>query len=98
MTHVEIRIGPSDVPWVQQRLSAHPWKCFEQPLSLSNEAELWALPQYHIVCSSTAPTRDSRVLAKARAEERYWEIDTGHDLMINEPEWVADTLAEVAVC
>ena len=36
------------------------------------------------------------LIAKARAEGRFWEIDTGHDLMITEPKAVADALAEVA--
>jgi hypothetical protein len=29
-------------------------------------------------------------MARARAEGRLWDIDTGHDLMITEPEKVAD--------
>jgi len=35
-------------------------------------------------------------LAKARAEGRLWDIDTGHDLLITEPEAVADRLLRVA--
>ena len=57
---------------------------------------LWAIPQYHIVCTSTLPTRDPDVMAKARGEGRLWEVDTGHDLMITEPVAVADALMEVA--
>ena len=85
-----------DVAWMVERLTPHPWKCFEQPLRLTNEEELWAIPQFHIVCSSTVATRDPEMIAKARAEGRFWEIDTGHDLMITEPQWVADALLEVA--
>jgi len=87
---------PDDVAWMVERLTPHPWKCFEQPLRLTNEEELWAIPQFHIVCSSTVATRDPEMIAKARAEGRFWEIDTGHDLMITEPQWVADALLEVA--
>ena len=36
------------------------------------------------------------LMARARTERRLWEIDTGHDLMITEPQAVADALAEVA--
>jgi hypothetical protein len=79
-----------------ERLTAHPWKCFEQPLDLSNEDALWAIPQYHIVCTSTLATRDSDLMAKARAEGRLWDIDTGHDLMITEPEKVVRALLQVA--
>ena len=39
--------------WMDERLTGHPWECFEQPLDLTNEAALWAIPQYHIVCTST---------------------------------------------
>jgi pimeloyl-ACP methyl ester carboxylesterase len=87
---------PDDVAWMVERLTPHPWKCFEQPLRLTNEDALWAIPQFHIVCSSTVATRAPEMVEKARAEGRFWEIDTGHDLMITEPQWVADALLEVA--
>jgi hypothetical protein len=87
---------PDDQAWVDARLTGHPWKCFEQPLVLTNEDALWAIPQYHIVCTATIPTRDKQLVAKARAEGRFWDIDTGHDLMITEPRAVADALLEVA--
>ena len=32
----------------------------------------------------------------ARAEQRLWHIDTGHDLMITEPDFVTDALEEIA--
>ena len=52
---------PDDLAWMAERLTAHPWKCFEQPLDLRNEAALWAIPQFHIVCSSTVATRDQEL-------------------------------------
>jgi hypothetical protein len=79
-----------------ERLTPHPWRCFEQPLTLTNEAALWAIPRYHIVCTSTLATRDPELMGKARAAGRLWDIDTGHDLMITEPRRVADALEEVA--
>jgi len=86
---------PSDLAWMAERLTPHPWQCFTQPLELANEAALWAIPQYHIVCTSTLATRDPALMARARAEGRLWDIDTGHDLMITEPEKVAEALLEV---
>lgn len=86
---------PDDLAWMAGRLTPHPWACFEQPLKLTNEAALAAIPQYHIVCTSTIPTRDPDLMATARAAGRLWEIDTGHDLMITEPRAVADALLEV---
>jgi pimeloyl-ACP methyl ester carboxylesterase len=87
---------PDDLAWMAERLTAHPWKCFEQPLVLTNEDALWAIPQYHIVCTSTLATREADLMATARAQGRLWDIDTGHDLMITEPEKVADALLQVA--
>jgi pimeloyl-ACP methyl ester carboxylesterase len=83
---------PSDISWMTPKLTPHPYKCFDQKLRLENEAELWAIPQTHIVCTNTIPHRDAAVMAKARANGRLWDIDTGHDLMITEPEAVATCL------
>jgi pimeloyl-ACP methyl ester carboxylesterase len=85
-----------DVAWMDDKLSGHPWACFEQPLRLEHEDALWAIPQYHIVCTEHVGTRDEALLAEARAKGRYWEIDTGHDLMITEPKAVAGFLLEIA--
>ena len=87
---------PDDLAWMAQRLTPQPWKCFEQPLKLEHEDALWAIPQFHIVCTSTIATRDPELIATARAEGRLWTIDTGHDLMITEPQAVADALLEIA--
>ncbi|HEX4217666.1 MAG TPA: alpha/beta hydrolase [Acidimicrobiales bacterium] len=87
---------PDDIAWMDERLTGHPWRCFEQPLRLTNEAALWAIPQYHIVCTSTLPTRDPELMDTARSAGRLWDIDTGHDLMITEPQRVAEALLEVA--
>ena len=87
---------PADLAWMAERLTGHPWKCFEQSLRLSNEDQLWSIPQYHIVCESTLATRDPALVETARAAGRLWHIDTGHDLMITEPGFVAKALMEVA--
>lgn len=87
---------PDDVAWMSARLTPHPWKCFEQPLLLTNEAAYRAIPQYHIVCTSTLATRDPALINEARAAGRLWDIDTGHDLMITEPQKVAEALLEIA--
>ena len=39
---------------------------------------------------------DPQLIERARTQDRLWSIDTGHDLMITEPKFVADTLLEVA--
>jgi pimeloyl-ACP methyl ester carboxylesterase len=87
---------PGQLAWMDERLTGHPWRCFEQPLDLSNEEALWTIRQYHVVCTSTLATRDPDLMNRARAEGRLWDIDTGHDLMITEPQLVADALLEIA--
>jgi len=87
---------PDDAAWMAARLTGHPWRCFEQPLALTNEAAYLAIPQYHIVCTSTLATRDRALIEQARAAGRLWDIDTGHDLMITEPGATAGALLEVA--
>ena len=87
---------PDDLAWMADRLTGHPWRCFEQKLELTNVAAMRAIPTYHIVCTTTLATRDPDLVARARAEDRLWDIDTGHDLMITEPEAVAELLQRVA--
>jgi len=87
---------PDDVAWMAARLTPHPWRCFEQPLVLRNGEALAAIPQFHVVCTSTLATRDTGLMAAARAEGRLWSIDTGHDLMVTEPAAVTDALLEIA--
>jgi pimeloyl-ACP methyl ester carboxylesterase len=84
-----------DVAWVAARLRGHPWACYTQPLRLTNEAAMRAIPESHLVCSSTLSGRDVALIT-ARSDGRVWDIDTGHDLMITEPDWVVDRLEEVA--
>jgi len=86
---------PEQIAWMKPKLTPHPWKCFEQKLRLTNEAAMRRIPQTHIVCTSTLRSRDVAAL-KASSEGRVWDIDTGHDLMITEPEAVADMLLRLA--
>ena len=87
---------PDDIAWADARLTPHPWACFEQKLLLTNEAATAAIPKYHIVCESTIPTRSQTMIADALAQGRLWSIDTGHDLMITEPDFVTNALVEIA--
>ncbi|HMO69595.1 MAG TPA: alpha/beta hydrolase, partial [Novosphingobium sp.] len=86
---------PHTIEWMKTRLTPHPWKWFKQKLHLANEAAMRALPESHIICTSTIPGRDiDRLMACSQG--RVWDIDTGHDLMLTEPEWVTDRLLDVA--
>jgi pimeloyl-ACP methyl ester carboxylesterase len=88
-------IDPVQNAWAKTRLTAQPWKCFEQKLVLTNEAAMRAIPESHLICTITKPGRDMALLTQ-RANGRVWDIDTGHDLMLTEPDWVAEKLQLIA--
>jgi pimeloyl-ACP methyl ester carboxylesterase len=85
---------PDQIAWMKPKLTPHPWACFEQKLLLHNESAMRTIPQSHIVCTGTLPFRDVEKL-KADSDGRVWDIDTGHDLMISEPEAVTEMLLQV---
>jgi hypothetical protein len=82
---------PEQIAWMKPKLTPHPWKCFEQKLRLTNEAAMRKIPQTQIVCSAHM-TEQKRAQLEVVCNGRVWEIDTGHDLMITEPESVAEML------
>jgi pimeloyl-ACP methyl ester carboxylesterase len=86
---------PEQIAWMKPKLTPHPWKCFEQKLVLKNEAAMRKIPQSIIVCSSHMNDQ-ARAALKALSNGRFWEIDTGHDLMITEPAAVAGMLLQLA--
>ena len=86
---------PELAAWTDARLTAQPWACFAQKLVLRNEAAMRAIPESHLICTPTIPGRDMGKL-RANSQGRVWDIDTGHDLMLTEPQWVADKLEHIA--
>ena len=86
---------PALANWTNARLTPQPWACFAQKLVLRNEAAMRAIPESHIICTETIPGRDMARLT-ANSAGRVWDIDTGHDLMLTEPEWVVARLGDVA--
>lgn len=87
---------PGQLQWMKERLTPHPWKCFEQPLRLSNETALERIPQSHLCTTMYLRWRDVAAL-RQQADGRFWDLDTGHDMMITEPGWVAEKLTQIAV-
>ena len=86
---------PELAKWTAERLTPQPWACFAQKLLLRNEVAMREIPESHILCTSTIPGRDMELL-RANSQGRVWDMDTGHDLMLTEPEWVSDRLMDVA--
>jgi pimeloyl-ACP methyl ester carboxylesterase len=89
-------VRPEDAAWLAAKLTPHPWKCFEQPLRLSNEAAVRRIPFTNINASWSLKVRPPESARRACEGERVWEIDAGHDLMITEPRAVAEMLLRVA--
>jgi pimeloyl-ACP methyl ester carboxylesterase len=85
----------AQIAWMKERLTPHPWRCFEQKLRLNNEKAMRKIPQSIIACSQNQGAYDSAVQEKL-TEGRYWHMETGHDLMLTEPEWTADKLMRIA--
>ena len=53
--------------WMRARLTPHPWRCFEQPLQLTNEAALQSIPQSHISSTLFMSLRDADGLRREMA-------------------------------
>lgn len=87
---------PDDAAWMMERLTPQPWRCFEQKLELRDEAAVRRIPRVSINCSRTLARRDPEQRDRALQGDVAREIDTGHDLMITEPEAVARMLLELA--
>jgi len=81
--------------WMQGRLTPQPWRTFEQSLRLTDEQTVRRIPRTDIVCVNPLGTGAVDVEERTRGAHRVFEIDTGHDLMITEPEKVAGFLLEL---
>ena len=87
-------LDPQDIDWMRSRLTPHPWRCFEQKLHLTNAASLEQIPRSFIFTTLFLTLRaDLRKLS----ESRVWDINTGHDMMITEPQQVAELIDRVAI-
>ncbi|MCV7411645.1 esterase [Mycobacterium florentinum] len=86
---------PDQLEWMKARLTPHPWRCFEQPLRLTDEAAIARIPQSHLCTTKYMRWRDVDGLRR-KADGRLWDLKTGHDMMITAPGWVAEKLMLVA--
>jgi pimeloyl-ACP methyl ester carboxylesterase len=92
--YVVDRLPDAIRPWVQERLTPHPLRSFDEPVELRSEAAS-ALPRAFIR-SSTQSALYSRLLDRAR--EAGWhcrELSGGHYPMLREPQAVAAALTEL---
>ncbi len=90
---------PDQIAWMKPKLTPHPWRCFEQQLVLNNEAEMRAIPISFVFSAVQIDSLTDEIRQQIRefTQGRFWEINTGHDLMISEPELTANALLGVAL-
>jgi len=89
---------PAQIAWMRPKLTPHPFKCFEQKLVLRNEEVMRRIPISIFVSNvqKDTLTEEMREGARAASGGRFFEIDTGHDLMISAPRETAAGLLQVA--
>lgn len=89
---------PELIAWMEPKLTPHPWKCFAQKLILNNEAKMRGIPVSFVVTATQKDTLTEEMKEGVRAltDGRFFEVNTGHDLMISEPDWTAETLMKIA--
>ena len=95
MAHMGVT-DPDDYAWLISKATPHPWKCFSQKLVLQNEAEVRLVHRTSINCTPILKMRPEASRLRALDADLLFEIDTGHDLMITEPEAVTEMLIKVA--
>ena len=61
-------------------------------MQLADEDAVRKLSRTNINCTQSLRTSEPDALARQLDGDRNWEIDTGHDLMITEPDAVAEML------
>ena len=83
-------------PWARARLTPHPWRTFTEPLILSDSDAVAQIPRTIVNCPGTLRMRSGELLDRYFEAERVWGIDTGHDLMLTEPDATAAMLLRLA--
>ena len=87
---------PADIAWTDSKLTPHPWKCFSQKLHLLHGDAARRPARININCTASLAYSPEEARARQLDGARNLEIDTGHDLMITEPQAVARMLLEIA--
>lgn len=88
---------PAQIAWMKPKLTPHPFRCFEQKLTLHDEEVMRRIPVSIFVTNVQKDTLTPEMRAGARllSNGRFFEIDTGHDLMISAPQETAAGLLKI---
>jgi thioesterase domain-containing protein len=90
------KVNEKDRAWVDTQCTPQPIKCFLQKLTLTGARERIAKKTY--IRATVYPSQYFDAgLAKARAKNwRIYELECGHDVMLDMPERLAEILQEAA--
>lgn len=84
--------------WVREKLTPHPLKTWRDPIRLKNPTQsnrVFIHGNNPVIQTSTIPFFAAE--AKASSEWAYYEIATGHDIMVTEPAKLSELLLSLAV-
>ena len=92
-----IWVNEGDSPYVAAKLTPQPVRTYMEPMRLSGAREKVAKKTYIRATKFPNPEFD-KTLAEGKADKswRTFEIDVGHTVMLDAPQWLADTLASAA--
>ena len=88
--------APVDMAFASEHLTPHPWKTFTQQLHLDDPDVVKKIGRTDIYTKTTLEGLLQTGIATKEEAEQAMVIDTGHDLMITEPELTADMLLNTA--
>lgn len=87
----------ADLTWMQAKLTPHPLKTWETPLSFTNPASR-SIPRTFISCTENLPSDEEIAAEERKVAALGWHyrfIPTGHDAMITAPEELTKILLEL---
>ena len=92
-----IFVNEKDRDYVDSKLTAHPVGTYMQPIRLSGARETVAKKTYIRAAKFPSPVFD-RALAECKADKSWatYETNAYHIVMLDEPQWLADTLQRSA--
>jgi hypothetical protein len=90
------KVNEKDRAWVDAQCTPQPIKCFLQKLTLSGARERIPKKTYIRATAYPSPYFDAG-LASARVKNwRIYEVECGHDVMLDMPERLAEILQDAA--
>ena len=72
--------------WMMGLIRPLPYACYEQKLVMENEEAVLKIPKTCVNCTATLKAWSPQQYERTTHADNVWEIDTGHDLMVSEPE------------